>query len=188
MCFMNKPKVNEKYLKTRLSNGNLHTYVKDVFSQQIRLTSAKTLKIKAFLQKNYGKLGDCTLTSILTVVKYYKPDLDENEVYNYIEKIAEKYLYNGDVYGTIPFFNKAIVKEVFKHFGIEKTVTTKYIKGIGFNENIIINILNQNMPVIISLTKDGRKYYENHTITIIGYHNYKDEKNNNKIMFTVYDN
>jgi len=187
MC-MNKPKVNEKWVGKRLTVSNITSYLKDNnFNLKAIPESFMIRNIKPFLQKNYGGDGDCTLTSILTVVKYYKPELDENEVYDYIEKIAKKYLYN-EKGGTFRGFNKIIAENVFNYFNINKKITSKYFKNIGFNENIIINELKQNIPVIISLANDGRNYYKNHTITIVGYTIFKDINDKNRVIFKVFDN
>ena len=187
MC-MDKPKVEEKWVRKRLMVSNITTYLNDNGFDWRTIPENFTIKnIKSFLQKDYGGDGDCTLTSILTIVKYYKPKLDDNEVYNYIEKIAKKYLYQ-EKWGTFPGFNKVIVQEVFKHFNIMKNVISKYFKGIGFNQNTIINELKQNHPVIISLANDGRKYYNNHTITIIGYMIFQDINGKKRTIFKTYDN
>ena len=182
---MDKPKVDEKYIKNRLSEVNLINYLIDNFGKP-NFVETKTIVIQAFLQKNYGGIGDCTLTSILELVMYYKPELNDNEVYNYIEKIAKKYLYREN-FGTSSFFNKLIIKEVFKHFNINKSVTSKYIKNIGFKKEDIVKILKTKTPIILSLTNDGRNYYMNHTITIIGYTIYKIN-GKNKLMLKVHDN
>lgn len=187
MC-MNKQKINEKWTNKRISTSDVIVYLKENNFNWISNPENFTIgSVRAFLQKNYGGEGDCTLTSILTVVKYYKPELDTNKVYDYIEEIAKKYLYH-EIRGTFPGFNKAIVKNVFNHFGIQKQLYSKYIKGIGFNQKTIINELKQNIPVIISLTNDGRNYYKHHTITIVGYMIFKDKDNKEKTLFKVYDN
>lgn len=187
MC-MDKPKISERWTKRRMISTNINDYLIDLGFVSPKIESHYTInKITPFLQEKYGGSGDCTLTSILTVVKYYKPELDDNVTYNYIEKVAKKYFYNEKI-GTFPGFNKGIVKEVFKHFNIEKSVTTKYFKKIGFNENTIINQLKQNHPVIISIQNDGRNYYTTHTITIMGYISMIDLNNKKRTFFKVYDN
>lgn len=146
-----------------------------------------SLKMESFLQQNYGGQDDCTLTSILTLVKYYKPELNDNEAYNYIEQIAVKYLYkeNG---GTFLGFNSTIIKQVFSHFGINKKVTAKYIKNLGFNINTLINQLKLKKPILITLSNDGRGFYKNHTVTIFGYNIYESIDKKKKIMLKIYDN
>lgn len=191
MCFMNKPKIDEKYLKVRLADNNVMAYVKSFFksSDGVKILKSKTIPMKSFLQKNYGKDGDCTLSSILTLIYFYtKGKYSDIEIYDYIEKIAKKYLYNGDFYGSIPIFNKSIIQNVFKHFGVDKQVTCKYFKNAGFNLQNIQNILDANQPIVISIYKDGRKYYENHTITIIGYSIYTNNNNETKVLLKVLDN
>lgn len=186
MC-MDKPKINEKHKNKTINSGNFENYLKDTYGKVTLKDFKQILKIKPFLQKNFGGEGDCTLIAILTIIQFYKPELNANEIYNYIEKIAKKYLY-GEKRGTFPGFNKTIIKEVFNHFNINKKVFSKYIKNIGFNEKTIINQIKANTPIILSITKDGRNCYDNHTITIIGYSLYKNENNKDILLLRVYDN
>ena len=96
MCFINKPKINS-YTGKRLTINNIFNYLKEIkFGEKINSTKIKMIKMQSFLQEDYGKSNDCTLTSILTIAKFYNPSLDTQEVYNFIEKIAEKYLYGGE--------------------------------------------------------------------------------------------
>jgi len=190
MC-MNTPKITNKYIGKRLEWQNIIDYLKEnnFLGEGTKMIKNKLLPVKPFLQKNYGKLGDCTLTSVLVLTYFYTlGTYTDVEIYDYIEKIAKKYLYNGDTYGTIPIFNKAIVKETFKKFGVGRKITTKYFKDIGFNLEDIKKILDANQPILISIYKDGRKYYEHHTITIVGYITYKDNEGREKTVLKVYDN
>ena len=58
------------------------------------------------------------------------------------------------------------------------------MKGIGFNWDFIKGNLDYNdTPIILNLWKDGRNYYYNHTVLIIGY-----AESENKKMLVVYDN
>jgi hypothetical protein len=185
---MNKPKTNSKYDGKRLNNSTLKNYLEDTYGE-VKLKTYKHIpNIKAFLQNDYGGDGDCTLTAILTVTSFYRSELNINDVYDYIEKIAKKYFYNPKL-GTAPFFNKAIVKEVFNHFKIQKPVYSKYLKNIGFNINTIMDEIRIGChPIILSITKDGRKYYNNHTITIVGYNIYEDINGKEIYMLRVFDN
>ena len=85
-------------------------------------------------------------------------------------------------------FNNSIIKEVFSLFKINRKPLSKHFKSLGFNENTIINELKQNRPVMISIQKDGRDYYNQHTITIIGYMIFEDAENKKRFLFKVYDN
>lgn len=189
MCFMNKKETNS-YTGKRLTVSNAFGYLKEIkFATRLAASRVKTIKMSSFLQEDFGKRGDCTLTSILTVTKFYNPQADTQEVYDFIEKTAEKYFYNGDVWGTFPVFNKAIVKETFKKFNIKRDVKTKYLKNVGFNLKTITDLIDANTPVMLSLSTDGRDYYKAHTITIMGYINYKNmETDEVKTLLQVYDN
>ena len=184
-------KVSDNFLNKRLTATNIKKYLQENYNFGDTITEVyrKQLSVPIFLQNNYGKEGDCTLTSVLTLTKFYNKSLDTNEVYNYIENIAEKkYFYNGDSFGTIPFFNRAIINETCAHFGIKRDFKTGYLKGVGFNLNSIIQLINDNTPIMISMFKDGRKYYDSHTITIVGYVVYEDENHKQQVMLQVYDN
>lgn len=128
-------KVTSEFQGKRLTMANIQEYLQQNYDFGYKLTEVARKQIFApfFLQENYGKDSDCTLTSILTMVKHRRKDLDTQEVYNYIEKIAKRHLYSGATYGTIPFSHRAIAQKVFKHFDIEHQFQAKYIKNIGFD-------------------------------------------------------
>lgn len=153
----------------------------DYFTKVIQ--SRQINDISPLLQDDYGKDNDCTLTSITTVIKWLKPSLSINNIYNNVEKIAKKFLYTGN-FGTLTLTIKSIYKQSLQVFGINKKVKSYYLKNIGFNKDIIINNINNNQPVLLNLWNDGRNYYKNHSVLIIGY---KITENNDFIL-TIYDN
>lgn len=131
------------------------------------------------LQKDYGEPQDCSLVSIVASVKYLNQALNVQDIYNEVEKIAKSYFYRGHL-GTFPLFINDIYKHTLKKFNINKKVKTRYIKGIGFNFTTIKCLIDNNIPVILSLWNDGVDKYKNHSVVIVGY----DENNN----FLIYDN
>lgn len=128
-------KVTSEFMKTRLTMTNIGEYLRQNYDFGIRLHQVARKQIFApiFLQENYGEDSDCTLTSILTMVKYQQKNLDTQEIYDYTEKIAKKYLYRGATYGTIPFSHRSIAQKVFNHFNINHQFKTKYLKNVGFD-------------------------------------------------------
>ena len=164
--------MTNSFYKKRLSTDKVIKYLSELYPNKI-ITFKEQYNIQnivSHLQAHYGLEGDCTLTSILTCVKFWDPvDRDTDLVYNQIEGIANKYFYNGNTYGTIPIFIKTIFSKVLKFFGINKTVKQAYFKNIGFNFKTIKKQIDNNTPVILSLYNDGRDYYESHTVTIVGY-------------------
>lgn len=122
-------------MKQRLTMTNIGEYLRENydFGFNLHQVARKQIFAPIFLQENYGEDSDCTLTSILTLVKHYRKELDSQEIYNYIEKTAKRYLYRGASYGTIPFSHRSIAQKVFKHFNINHKFTTKYLKNIGFD-------------------------------------------------------
>lgn len=187
---MSCKKVTSEFMKKRLHTANIRDYLIQNYNFGHKLTEVARKQIFApiFLQDNYGEDSDCTLTSILTLAKYYNKELDEHEVYNYAEKIAKKYLYSGATYGTIPFSHRAIAQKVFKHFNIPHNFQVKYLKNVGFDIWDIFKQLDAGHPVILSLQNDGRDYYRGHTITVVGYIEFCDEYGHLIYLLMVYDN
>ena len=111
---------------------------------------------------------DCTLTSMTSIVyflsqKKYKIE----DIYNYTEKIAKKYLYVGTK-GT-PFVTiRKIFHKVLNKFGLPKAYV-KYGKNFGYNFDSIVAEINKGNPLILTMNNDGRNYYENHSVTAVGY-------------------
>jgi hypothetical protein len=144
---------------------------------------------RPLLQEDYGGDNDCTLTSITACVNYYSKNIyDINSIYNFVEKIAKRHLYRANI-GTNPLFIQCIYNQTLKKFpnSRRKITTAKYLKDVGFNFNAIKSAINKKHPVVLSLWDDGRKYYSNHSITVIGYQEYKVGKKVIKIL-VVYDN
>lgn len=182
-------KAPKDFEKKRLNATNVEEYLKKKFNtEDVQQISSKVLHIIPLLQNNYGEAGDCTLTSITTCVNYYKEGQSTiQEIYDYVEKVAKKWGYNGNI-GTFPLFIQRIYNEVLKKFPCTKKRTAqRYFKNVGFNFNAIKNIINKSTPIVLSINNDGRNYYKNHSITIVGYKVFKVNKRTVN-MLVVYDN
>lgn len=173
-----------------LNNANLKEYLKKKYNaKEVTQTSSKILDIVPLLQNDYGEVNDCTLTSITTCVNYYRGAKDNvKDIYNCVEKVAKKYFYKGNI-GTFPLFTQRIYDEVLKTFSCKKKKTSQaYLKGIGFTFKTIKSLIDKGTPIILSVNNDGRNYYENHSITIIGYQTYKTDNKKNANLLVVFDN
>lgn len=108
-----------------------------------------------------------------------------------VREYAKDYFYT-DKLGTIPVFARTIFNKSLKALDINYKVKSYYLKNIGFNLNTIKKSLNKNIPVVFSVTNDGRNYYKAHSITIVGYETFKLEKEGivpkEVTMLIVYDN
>ena len=163
--------------RQRINKDNLSTYLN---SQGCR--SRIIGNILPLLQVDYGDANDCTLVSITTVIHFWFPSIDVSAIYNQVETIAKEYGYsmNGTPSNTI----KTIYQESLNAFKIPYRARSKYLKGVGFTWNFIKeNFDRSNIPIILNIWKDGRNYYHNHTVLIIGY-----VESKNKKMLAVYDN
>lgn len=161
-----------KFNSTRISESNLVEYLHAKFPTATNFVYQAPLRIASFpqlLQRDYGKALDCTITSITAVLMSYLPTKGDNEIYDEVEKVAEKYFYNGDKWGTAPVFVRSIMKEVAKKFGMKHKLHVRYLNKFGFNFNFIKKMIGKNIPIIINIFRDGRKYYDDHTIVITGY-------------------
>lgn len=171
--------------KQRLQENNIMEYICTKYNVR-NPKEMRTVYIKGIiplLQNDYGERNDCTLTSILTVADFFKKPISLSDEYKKIEKIATKFFYNGN-FGTLPFFIRSIMKRVCP----DKKAKSAYIKNIGFNQYDIAYQLDENNPVILSVFNDGRNFYKNHSITIVGYKSYLVSCGNAVHLFMVYDN
>ena len=153
--------------------------MKNTYGSVTPVRSKTIVSFRPLLQKNYGGPNDCTLTSITALgsfkEKYARPI---KGVYLLVEKVAKNYFYSAEKFGTIPVFIKYIINKTFS-----VNSHSHYGKGVGFNWNTIKQNINNNVPMILSLWNDGRNYYTQHSIIIIGYREYANAK-----MLAVYDN
>ena len=135
----------------RLYSGNIANYVNTAACPQPKVVPG----IQPLLQNDYGERDDCTLTSITCVVKWIRPSLDVNEIYNKVEATAKKYGYKGQG-GTPSLVIKALYQNIINAFGLNKKVYNRYLKNIGFGWNYIKKEINEYQPVLLNLWKDGR--------------------------------
>ena len=188
------------YDNRRLTDDNIYNYIlsSNLNYSDAVLKSIKQLAIKPFLQKIFrpGE-GNCTLSSITTCLYYYSPqERSFNEIYDVVERIADNYYYKRDSFGVIPFFNKTIYQQAIDYFRLNKRIKSKYVNHIGFSFNTIKEQIDNKNPVILSLLNDGRNFYKNHTVVVIGYAQFNlfghvssiFDKQKIKNMLIVYDN
>lgn len=173
--------------KRRIEENLADEYLRAKYpeAEKVYLSQYKKLyNYKPLLQKDYGLAGDCTLTALTTIVCGYTSK-EPQEVYNVVEKYAKQYGYNGK--GTNPLFIKHIFSKVLKDFGIAGKIKTGYLKTFGYSFADIKSLINYNIPIVLNIHKDGRQFYDNHSITIIGYLIYKVDEEDIP-MLLVYDN
>ena len=189
----------------RLNEKNIEAYLRlsNLDYKNVELIKTQRLDIYPLLQKDYGKVGDCSLVSMVTCIFYWTREanlpIPLSEIYIKVEKFANKYFYNGDSYGLIPFFIKKIYQEALDYFTIDgEKVTSGYLKNVGYSIAEIKQAINVGMPVILSMLNDGKSYYKNHTVTVIGYKDFLltdnalgnifSKKQKEKTLLMVYDN
>ena len=164
--------------RQRINKDNLSIYLHEQNYYQKILGN-----IQPLLQRDYGEANDCTLTSITTVIHSWLPFVDVNTIYTQVETIAKRHGYTG-MKGTQPTVIKTIYQESLNAFKIPYRARSKYLKGVGFSWNFIKDNFNYvNIPIILNIWKDGRNYYHNHTVLVIGF-----VESYGKKMLAVYDN
>ncbi len=171
----------------RLYATNLSTYVQETYGQVKEIKKQSISGVVPFLQRTFEGRSDCTLTSILTICKFYNLTINNLECYNFIKNVAKKYFYTND-FGTIPLFINKIIKPVFKQYNIYYTSKSKYLKNICWNINNVIQHINNGNPIILSIHTDNRDYYKNHSVVCKGYVNYITEDNKNHYFLEIFDN
>lgn len=139
-------------------------------------TRYDVLSLRPLLQKNYGEKNDCTITSLACI-------FGEGH-YAEIEKIAKKYGYDGKKKGTNPLTVKAIMKDFLRKWKmLSPKPFSAYGKGAGWTFNLITQLIKNRIPVVLNLWDDGRGYYHDHSVVIVGIEEYERAK-----FLLVYDN
>ena len=139
---------------------------------------------KPLLQKDYGLSNDCSLTALTTIIAG-SLNKEPQKVYDVVEKYAKQYGFKGK--GTLPVFIKCIFDKTLKEFGVNVKTKSGYLKCIGYDFDMMRNLIDENVPMVLSINKDGRNYYNNHSITVIGYLIYQVD-DALEPMLLVYDN
>lgn len=178
----------------RLDIRNIEEYLIEKYlpGAEIRNIEASRINMRALVQKDYGKEKDCALTSITALIDYYtKHGYEVQEIYDKVEAIAKKYGYNGDTHGTPSLAIRKILDEAYKEFGFVQSAKEKCFKNLGYTYKFIKSRLDMSIPLILSLWNDGRDFYKDHSVTVVGYRTYRLTKGDKKVdcpTLMVYDN
>lgn len=159
----------------RISSLNIQDYIAEMYPELFWDTCREVVlnDIPALLQKDYGEANDCTLTSLTAIGVFLKKNQKTaNEIYKVVEHFAKHYGYIGTT-GTNPFVIKRIFDSVLTVLSVYKDTKVRYLKNIGYNFSLIKKTLDAGNPLILSMHSDGRQYYQNHSVLIIGYKEYK---------------
>lgn len=144
--------------------------------------------VMSLLQNDYGLAGDCTITSMSCILEfiYHK---HFQEIYDAVEAAAKDHGYDGQ-HGTNPLTINQILKKAERKLGIESIIKYKaaYGKNLGFNFNTIVKSIDAQCPMILSITNDGRNYYKNHSVTVIGYISFLVNDNQVQRFLMLQDN
>lgn len=161
------------YTGKRLNFDNIKDYLADTYGHQDSISmKRKMCDVTPLLQSEYGQKNDCSLVSITTIVNFLlNEEISTKEIYSKVEEIALKQHYNGETYGTLPWKIKKIFNQTLSNFLPLKHITTNHrvLKNIGYNWQFICDKIDANKPLILSVTNDGRSFYRNHSVVIIGY-------------------
>lgn len=195
--------IDNPYDKLPLNDKNIINYLlsNELNMDNIQLGDIKELNIQPFLQKDFTELEqDCTFTSIVTCVHYFYPDINPQDIYNVAVGIYKRDFPSFQkIKGVVPFAIKHVYDEVFKYFKLHYfSIRSRYVNHIGFSHKFIRTEIDEGIPIILSMLNDGRKFYENHTVTVIGYSEFIMTREQNafsslnsekiKTLALVYDN
>lgn len=175
--------------RKKISQTEISRYLQDKYPEAKiicfkKLKKVKGLNYKPLLQNDFGMNNDCTLTALTTIICGMFNE-EPQKVYNIVEKYAKQYGYNGN--GTIPLFIKSIFDKTLKELGINKKTDVDYLKSLGYGFKKVQSLIDNNRPMVLSAFKDGRDYYCNHTIAVIGYALYQVDDSVEPFLL-VYDN
>ena len=163
----------------RISDSNIRTYT----DLELAIYKHRIYNIRSLLQKDYGEDNDCTITSISAIIHQSLITTDINYIYSVVETIARKFGYRS-WFGTPNLTIGIILKKSLQYFNIDKfNVKSHYLKNTGYDYELIKKNIDEGKPVLLNLWKDGRNYYKNHTVLIVGYYRTQSYK-----MLMIYDN
>ena len=155
----------------RLGNANLKQYT----NNEQKILDKYIYNVPTLLQSDYGDINDCVLVSITSLIIYLKPQLDIIQVYNQVALFAKKYGYKT-TFGTPNIMIKTILEKSLQYFQLPYKIKNYYIKNLGFDYQDIKNKIDNNLPILLTIWRDGRNFYKNHNVIISGYYytqNYK---------------
>ena len=169
-----------------LKESNFAQYCGDrtAFSVQ---SEKEISNVMGLLQKNYGEEQDCTLTSMTALIQFYTQEKNIQSIYNNVEQIATKLGYKGNI-GTNPLVVRTLMWTLFNKYKIKKLCCSCYLKSIGITIKLIKQLIDKNIPIILNLSADGRNYYKDHSVLIIGYREIKFTNNKKKFFLKIKDN
>lgn len=127
------------------------------------------------LQREFGQKSNCTITSLA----YLFGPRD----YERIRTIAKRFGYNGEKRGTNPFMIRWIMQNVIREQKQPERARAAYMKGVGVTWEKCVALCEGAIPFLLNLHRDGRGYYADHTVTVIGYEAYENGR-----FLVVYDN
>lgn len=172
----------------QINTSNIDTYIKQTYGQITSHNFKKIPMIKGFLQNNFSGELDCGLVSLLTVLNYFEPLKDPNQIYNEIKAIAKKYLYS-DNGGTYSCLYSSIVKSVFKKYNFSTSnIYFKRFKGLTWNIDNIKKNIDKKRPVLLDIHKDGNGYYKSHIVVVEAYYDYLINDKTHIYMLQIRDN
>lgn len=154
----------------RITKKNIIDYVQAEYGHPVKTENKKKklANFKPLLQKNYGGINDCTLTAITAMLYYYHPEIDVEKIYEQVELSGKKYFFSNKN-GTLPIFSTCIFNDAAKKLNFLEHISKKLFKNIGYNFNDIKAQIDMGRPVLLDISQDGRGYYKNHGVTIVGY-------------------
>lgn len=154
-------------MATRISDAN--EYIKETYGAYQNKSTSSIMTMGALLQDDFEGNKDCTLTSITEITRYHSAiKHPEKIIYNKVKEIAKKYGYT-DNHGTFSITVNKIVNEVNQVYKIEKKSKCAYFKGVGYTIKTIMKNISNKTPLILNMMNDGRDYYKNHSVTVVGY-------------------
>lgn len=145
-----------------------YSWLEMEYPKRGKQTYRKLIPLKGLLQKNYGKAQDCTLTCLACIYG--------EQWYGTIERIASKYGYNGDKKGTNPLTVKAITRELLKTLHEPGKPKSAYGKIVGWNWLTARRLVERGIPAVLNLWDDGRGYYHDHSVVLVGVEEYQRAK------------
>lgn len=174
----------------RLDVSNVVAYIKKAYKTKIaNVIASRTINdFHPLIQDNYIFIYDYCMASLTAVLSYLiKYRREAQDIYDIVEITGER-IFNNNAPETVPIFIKTVADIAAKKIGLNIKSYWGDFKNKGVSWNNIKKLIQNKQPIILSLADDGRDYYKDHSVVVIGYSEYKIDDNDRIRMLKIYDN
>ena len=166
------------FKKERLTKNSVINFLLNTFNMPyILIASSSVFNFQKFIYKEpiLANQDESTLFSLAQLLCHYI-NKDYKTVYSFLNFLLRNLTYTAAT-GNFQKIIKALIDKSLANFGYNNVSTYRQFKNEGFNYDLIKNLICKNTPILLTLDDDGRQYYTQHSVVIVGYAHYRAIRN-----------